>query len=84
MIYNGKEIEFPAIMQFSFIKLIEDLEKKAKSDDKAIAEYAKSYLKVVDKYPALKDGISDPNEFDKYKEGIEKIGGLLFHDFVYF
>jgi len=80
MIYNGKEIEFPAIMQFSFIKLIEDLEKKAKSDDKAIAEYAKSYLKVVDKYPALKDGISDPNEFDKYKEGIEKIGGLLFHD----
>ncbi len=80
MIYNGKEIEFPAIMQLSFVKLIEDLEKKAQSDDKAVAEYAKSYLKVVDKYPELKEGISNPDEFDKYQEGIQKLGSLLFHD----
>ncbi|UZR96286.1 hypothetical protein [Chondrinema litorale] len=31
MIYNGQEIEFPAIMQLSFVKLIENLENQAES-----------------------------------------------------
>ncbi|MBC6399470.1 MAG: GAF domain-containing protein [Ekhidna sp.] len=71
MIYNGQEIEFPAIIQTSFFKLIEKLEVQAKGDDIAGANYAKELLKEVEKYPELRDGISDINKLDKYKESID-------------
>ncbi|UZR96342.1 GAF domain-containing protein [Chondrinema litorale] len=78
MIYNGQEIEFPAIMQLSFVKLIENLENQAESSNDIEAAHAKNILQVVGKYPALKDGITNEEDFDKYNEGIQLLGKLLF------
>ncbi|WP_424961221.1 GAF domain-containing protein [Ekhidna sp.] len=78
MIYNGKEVEFPAIMQVSFFKLIEQLEKQANSKDKEAANYAKELLAIVKKYPELRDGISDISRLKKYQKAIEKLSKPLF------
>ncbi len=48
MIYNGKEVEFPAVMQISFFKAIEALEKMAEAKDQAVADYAKHLLQDVE------------------------------------
>lgn len=78
MIYNGKEIEFPAIMQVSFFKLIDQLEEQAKGKDAGLAAYAKELLKEVEKYPEIRDGISDVNKLKNYKKSIEKLSKPLF------
>lgn len=78
MIYNGEEVEFPAIMQVSFFKLIEQLENQAKSKDKGTAEYAKDLLKEVEKYPELKDGITDVTTLPKYQKSIDKLSKQFF------
>ncbi len=78
MIYNGKEIEFPAIMQVSFFKLIEQLETQRKSKDKAQANYAQELLKVVEEYPELRDGITDITQLKDYKEPMGKLVKPLF------
>lgn len=78
MIYNGKEVDFPAIMQVSFFKQIEQLEAQARGDDEAQAAYAKELLKVVDQYPELRDGISDINKLEDYQEPIQKLARPLF------
>jgi len=80
MIYNGKEIAFPAVMQVSFYKLIETLEQMAKDKDKARATYAKDLLLEVDKHPELRDGIEDLDQLDKLKNPIERITKVLFPD----
>ncbi len=80
MIYNGKEIEFPAIMQVSFFKLIEALEKQVDGDDKAQAIYAKTLLQDVEKYPELRDGISDVKKLKKYDRSIKRLSRALFPD----
>jgi GAF domain-containing protein len=80
MIYNGKEVEFPAVMQISFFKAIEALEKMAKDEDEAVSNYAKQLLKEVEKHPELKDGIEDLSQLDKYKDSIQKISRVLFPD----
>ena len=80
MIYNGKEIEFPAVMQVSFYKVIETLEEMAKDSDKATAGYAKQLLAEVEKHPELRDGISDMDQLKKYNRSIKKIGRVLFPD----
>lgn len=80
MIYNGKEVEFPAVMQTSFFKVIETLEEMAKDSDKGISSYAKQLLKELEKYPELKDGIENLDELHKYKKPIAKISRLLFPD----
>lgn len=80
MIYNGKEVEFPAVMQISFFKAIEALEKMTKDEDDAVSHYAQTLLKEVEKHPELKDGIEDLSELDKYKESIQKISRVLFPD----
>ena len=59
MIYNGKEVEFPAVMQISFFKVIETLEQMVKDSDKNAASYAQQLLLEVEKYPQLRDGIED-------------------------
>lgn len=79
MIYNGKEVAFPAVMQISFFKVIETLEQMAKDADKATACYGKELLLEVEKYPALKDGI-ELSELKKYKKTIDKISRVLFPD----
>ena len=78
MIYNGEEVEFPAIMQVSFFKLIEQLEEQAKDSDSGTAEYAKELLKEVEKYPELKTGISDVSKLPKYQKSIDKLARPLF------
>ena len=78
MIYNGQEVEFPAIMQVSFFKLIETLEDQANGKDIAQANYAKELLREVEKYPELRDGISDVSKLKDYSESIQKLGSLMF------
>lgn len=80
MIYNGKEVEFPAVMQISFFKAIEALEKMAKDEDKDVSQYAQQLLIEVEKHPELKDGIEDLDQLDKYKKPIQKISRVLFPD----
>lgn len=78
MIYNGQEIEFPAIMQVSFFKLIEDLERQAESSNEHLANYAKGLLKVVEENPALRDGIETDEELQQYIDSIHKLCQPLF------
>lgn len=78
MIYNGKEVEFPAIMQVSFFKLIDQLEETAHGKDAVQSSYAKELLKEVEKYPELKDGISDVTKLKKYQKSFDKFSQLLF------
>ena len=78
MVYNGKEIEFPALMQVSFFKLIEALESQAKGDDAIGATYANSLLEEVKKYPELQEGISDLSKIQKYQKSIEVLCAPLF------
>lgn len=78
MIFNGEEVEFPAVMQVSFNKVIETLEEQAKSEDLAIANYSKELLKEVSQYPELKTGIKDYKNLKKYESSIKKITKPLF------
>ncbi|WP_436515194.1 GAF domain-containing protein [Ekhidna sp. To15] len=78
MIYNGKEVEFPAIMQVSFFKLIDQLEELAEGKDTGRAAYAKGLLKEVEKYPELKEGISDVTKLKKYQKSVDKLSEALF------
>ncbi|MGD1960958.1 MAG: GAF domain-containing protein [Fulvivirga sp.] len=80
MIYNGKEVEFPAVMQISFFKVVETLEQMAKDKDKDTAVYGQQLLKEVEKHPELKDGIADLNQLDKLMGPIRKIARMLFPD----
>jgi len=80
MIYNGREIAFPAVMQVSFYKLIETLEQMAQDKDKAAAIYAKDLLLEVEKHPELRDGIEDLDQLDKLKKPIRRITKVLFPD----
>lgn len=80
MIYNGKEVPFPAVMQISFFKTIETLEQMAKDEDKGIVDYARQLLAEVEKYPELRDGIASLDQLKKYQKSIRKIGRVLFPD----
>jgi hypothetical protein len=80
MIYNGKEVEFPAIMQVSFFKLIETLEQQLKGDDEAAAAYAKALLKEVEKHPELRDGISDLSHLKKLDKSVRMMSRAMFPD----
>ncbi len=80
MIYNGKEIEFPAVTQISFYKVIETLDQMAKDSDKSVASYAQQLLLEVEKYPELRDGFEDLDKLTKYKKIIQKLSRLLFPD----
>ncbi|MDA0195568.1 MAG: hypothetical protein O2887_12860 [Bacteroidetes bacterium] len=77
MIYNGKEIEFPAVMQISFFKIIETLEIMARDSDQSAALYARELLLEVKKYPELRDGM-DLAQLKKRKKSVEKISRVLF------
>ncbi len=80
MIYNGKEVEFPAVMQVSFFKAIETLESMAKDSDAATSNYANELLKEVQKHPKLKDGFENLDDLKKHKKSIDKISRVLFPD----
>ncbi|MEM8938343.1 MAG: GAF domain-containing protein [Bacteroidota bacterium] len=78
MTYNNKEIEFPAILQVSFFKLVEQLEKQAKGEEDGVASYAKELLEEVEKYPELRDGITDISALSSYQKSIDKLAKPLF------
>ncbi|MDN5202435.1 GAF domain-containing protein [Fulvivirgaceae bacterium BMA10] len=80
MIYNGKEIEFPAILRVSFFKVFEKLEELAKDPDKNVANYAQQLLKEMEPYPELRDGFDDLKLLKKYKDPIRKLSRVLFPD----
>lgn len=80
MIYNGREIEFPAITQMSFFKLVETLEKQVNGEDKAAANYARALLEEVEKYPELRDGITDYGQLEPYRESINMMARAMFPD----
>ncbi|GAB5525482.1 MAG: hypothetical protein Roseis2KO_33540 [Roseivirga sp.] len=80
MIYNGQEIEFPAIMQVSFFKLIETLELQVNGEDQAAAAYAQALLAEVDQYPELRDGIADISQLQQYDKSIKMLSRALFPD----
>ena len=80
MIYNGKEIDFPAIMQVSFFKLIETLEHQLNGEDKAAAEYAKALLKEVEAHPELKSGIADTAQLQALDSSVKMMSRAMFPD----
>ena len=80
MIYEGKEIPFPAIVQTSFFKVIESLEAQASDPDEHLSAYASALLEEVNQYPELREGISDISQLPKYQPTIEKLTRLLFPD----
>ena len=80
MLFNGKNIPFPSIPKISFFKVIEKLEVMRNDKDAAVANYAKSLLKEVEKYPILKEGFEDYTLIDKYREPIDKLSRVLFPD----
>ena len=50
MIYDGKEVPFPAVMQISFFKVFEQLEEMARDPDENVVHYATQILKDMEKY----------------------------------
>jgi len=80
MIYNGKEVPFPAVTKVSFFKLIESLEVLSKDNDPNVASFAKTRLKEVELYPILKEGFEDLKLLKKYKKPIGKLSRVLFPD----
>ncbi len=80
MIYNGKEVEFPAVMQISFYKVIDTLEQMAGDKDEDTAHFAKQLLKEVEKHPELRDGIADLDQLEKLMGPVQKITRVMFPD----
>ncbi len=80
MIFNGKEIEFPAITKISFFKVIETLEQQAKDNDKNVARFAKELLEESKQIPELKEGFEDRKFLDKHRPIINKLSRVLFPD----
>lgn len=77
MIYNGKEVEFPAVMQLSLFKLIESLENTAKEADEDTKTYIQSLLKLVEEHPEIKEGFPY-EDIHKFIEPIRRLTKNLF------
>ena len=80
MIYEGKQIPFPAVVQTSFFKIIEDMEGKTNDPDENLSNYARTLLEEVNKYPELREGITDVDALSKYQSTIDKLTRHLFPD----
>ncbi len=80
MIYNGKEIEFPAILHTSFYKVVDSLEKHSANSNGIISAFAKKLLDEVSEIPELRSGVADVADLSKYQKTIEKLSDLLFPD----
>ena len=79
MIFNGKEIPFPAVGKISLYKVLESLEVQSKDKDRLVAEAAKGLLAEVNQYPELREGFE--NVDDLKKDGFEHVfnlsGGIM-------
>ncbi|MEM6644025.1 MAG: GAF domain-containing protein [Bacteroidota bacterium] len=80
MIYNGKEVEFPAILQVSFFRQIAALKNQAVHGNNAESAYATALLEEASKFPELEDGITDLSKLDLYQETIDLLCAPLFPD----
>ena len=69
-------------MHVSFFELIDQLEEMAKSKDAGQASYAKGLLNEVEKYPELKEGISDVTKLKKYQKSFDKLSRPLFPEIL--
>ena len=78
MIFNGKEVPFPAIGKISFFKVIESLEKMAVHKNELTAVPAKKLLEEVNKYPALREGIESIDDLKKHDTLVRKLCQLMF------
>jgi len=80
MIFNGQEIEFPAITKISFFKVIEMLEQQVKDPDTNVSKFATDLLAECRKYPELIDGLDGREELGKYKPVVDRLSRVLFPD----
>ncbi len=80
MIFNGKEVEFPAVGKISFYKILDSLELLAKDKNKSKADPARSLLEEVNKYPELREGLESIDDLSKYKDPVGKLCRLMFPD----
>ena len=65
--------ESPMRFKISFNKLLDHYENLATNEDKFIAKKAKRVLKTASNYPVLREGFSDLNVLEKYKNEIQII-----------
>lgn len=80
MIFNGREVPFPAVPKISFFKIFESLEALAKENDSNLSQYAKNLLQLRDKYPLLEEGFEDLSLLETYKEPIKQLTNVVFPD----
>ncbi len=78
MIFNGKEVPFPAIGKISFFKIIENIESKVNDEDPIVAETAKNILKEVEKFPEIRSGIDHIDDLKKYEGLVRKLCLMMF------
>ncbi|MDR6967712.1 hypothetical protein J2X31_001724 [Flavobacterium arsenatis] len=77
MIYEQR-LDNPFRVQISFHKLIESLEEIALSDVDYRSNYAKGLLNEVNKFPELRDGITDITAIQEHKQLIRYLLSDLF------
>ncbi|WP_026705323.1 hypothetical protein [Flavobacterium soli] len=77
MIYEKRQ-DNPLQVQISFHKLIESLEEIALSDVDYRSNYAKGLLNEVNKFPELREGITDFNAIQEHKQLIRYLLSDLF------
>ena len=78
MIFNGKEIDFPAKIKISFFKLIESLEEQAMDEDDNVARFAKDLLVDVNKFPELRDGFEGEEIPEHLNHIVNRLCRVLF------
>ena len=80
MIFNGKEIPFPAVGKISLYKVLESLEVQSKDKDRLVAEAAKGLLAEVNQYPELREGFENVDDLKKYEGPFRKLCRMMFPD----
>jgi hypothetical protein len=79
MIFNGKEVVFPAITKISFAKVFESLDRiSGNANDSFAADHAGKLLELKRDFPILDEGFEDLKLLKKYEEPIRKLSGILF------
>lgn len=80
MVFNGRNVDFPAVPKISFSKLFDSFKTLVNEKDVNISNYAKNMLALKDEYPFLYDGFDDLDILEKHKEVIQKLIRVLFPD----
>ncbi len=78
MIFNDKEIDFPAIPKISFAKVFDTYEGLINDPDSNIGSFSRNLLKLKEKNPLLYEGFDDFSLVEKYQEEIKVLMRTLF------